>query len=86
MLKFIKDYLFSWFDWLNEEFDNFDLRDSMEEPRLEIQIFKDAREEYRWRLVSTGNHKILASSSESYKTKQGLNKTLDLIKKEFPRE
>ena len=40
--------------------------------RYKIQVYRDKRKEFRWRLVDNRNHKIIDSSSEGYKRRGGL--------------
>ena len=48
--------------------------------KLRLEVYKDKKNEYRWRLIGA-NNKIVAVSSESYKTKYGLTKTIRNIRK-----
>jgi uncharacterized protein YegP (UPF0339 family) len=43
-----------------------------------LQIFKDKKDEFRWRLRAA-NNKIIAEGAEGYKKKQGLEKSLFLV-------
>jgi uncharacterized protein YegP (UPF0339 family) len=43
-----------------------------------IEIYKDKRNEYRWRLKAA-NHKIIAESGEGYKRLEGLEKSFNLV-------
>ena len=47
----------------------------------EFQIYKDNRNEYRWRLRA-GNHEIIATSGEGYKAKANCQHGIDLIKRD----
>ena len=51
--------------------------------RIRIEVYKDKKGEHRWRVTSIGNGKILATSSEGYKSRQSLNKTLNLLRDQF---
>ena len=44
-----------------------------------FQIYKDRREEWRWRLVSGGG-KIIATSGESYKSKKLCVAAIEIVK------
>jgi uncharacterized protein YegP (UPF0339 family) len=46
-------------------------------------IYKDAREEYRWRLRAN-NNEIVADSSEGYKNKSDCQRGIDIVKRESP--
>lgn len=45
-----------------------------------FEIYNDAKGEFRWRLKA-GNHEIVATGGEGYKTKQGCQKGIDSVKK-----
>jgi UPF0339 protein NMB1088 len=44
-----------------------------------FEIYKDARGEFRWRLKA-GNHQSIATSGESYTTKQSCQHAIGVIK------
>ncbi|EXI61915.1 hypothetical protein MHD_00505 [Mannheimia granulomatis] len=44
-----------------------------------FEIYKDAKEEFRWRLKA-GNHEVIATS-QAYTTKQGCQKGIEAVKK-----
>jgi uncharacterized protein YegP (UPF0339 family) len=46
-------------------------------------IYRDSRDEYRWRLRDN-NHEIIAVSGESYVTKYGAERAVDNVKAEIP--
>ena len=46
-------------------------------------IYKDAKNEFRWRL-SGGNGKILADSGEGYHNKADCRHAIDLIRQDAP--
>ena len=50
-----------------------------EERGLSFEVYKDTKEEFRWRLKA-GNGKIIAVSSEGYKAKADCEKGIDLVK------
>lgn len=45
---------------------------------MKLEIYKDKKNEWRWRLKAR-NGRIVATCSEGYKTKQGLENTLGSI-------
>ena len=45
-------------------------------------IYKDRRNNYRWRLCSASN-RVLADSAEGFKSKSACRREIDFIKKEF---
>ncbi|EPY99869.1 YegP family protein [Mannheimia haemolytica] len=47
-----------------------------------FEIYKDAKEEFRWRLKA-GNHEVIATS-QAYTTKQGCQKGIEAVKKVTP--
>lgn len=49
-------------------------------PRLRFEIIRDARSGFRWRLQSA-NGRIVADSSESYKTKTACLAGIDLVQR-----
>lgn len=48
-----------------------------------FEIYKDKKGEWRWRFKAA-NHKIIATSSEGYSTKQACRHSIDLIKRDGP--
>jgi uncharacterized protein YegP (UPF0339 family) len=49
-----------------------------EERGLTFEVYKDAKEEFRWRLKA-GNGKVIAVSGEGYKAKTDCQKGIELI-------
>jgi uncharacterized protein len=49
-----------------------------EERGLTFEVYKDAKEEFRWRLKA-GNGKVVAVSGEGYKAKNDCQKGIELI-------
>ena len=49
----------------------------------QFQIYKDAKNEYRWRLKAD-NYKIVADSAEGYTTKQSCEAGIEIVKKQAP--
>jgi uncharacterized protein YegP (UPF0339 family) len=49
----------------------------------QFQIYKDAKNEYRWRLKAD-NYKIVADSAEGYTTKQNCEAGMEIVKKQAP--
>lgn len=47
-----------------------------------IEVYTDKKGEFRWKLKSA-NHKILAEGGEGFKTRQGLEKSLNNIRDIF---
>lgn len=45
-----------------------------------FEIYKDARNEFRWRLKA-GNHQIIATGGEGYSSKQACQKRIEAVKK-----
>ncbi|MFD0965453.1 YegP family protein [Seminibacterium arietis] len=45
-----------------------------------FEIYKDARNEFRWRLKA-GNHQIIATGGEGYSSKQACQKGIEAVKK-----
>ncbi|HJZ94536.1 MAG TPA: DUF1508 domain-containing protein [Gemmataceae bacterium] len=50
-----------------------------DEKGLTFELYKDAKEEFRWRLKAA-NGKVIAASSEGYKAKADCEHAIDLIK------
>ena len=46
----------------------------------EFEIYKDADQEFRWRLRASGNNKVIADSGEGYTTKDNCQDGVDLVK------
>jgi uncharacterized protein YegP (UPF0339 family) len=46
---------------------------------MKFHVYKDRRNEYRWRLIAA-NGKILADSAEGYTTKQSCKDGIELVK------
>ena len=46
---------------------------------MKYQLYKDSRQEYRWRLKAD-NGKIIADSGEGYKAKSDAQHGIDLVK------
>jgi uncharacterized protein YegP (UPF0339 family) len=44
-----------------------------------IEIYKDKNLEYRWKLKSYRNKKVMADSGEGYKTLQGCKKAVNSV-------
>ena len=44
-----------------------------------FEMYRDARDEWRWRLKA-GNHEVIAVSSEGYASKQSCSHSIDLVK------
>ena len=44
-----------------------------------FEMYRDTRNEWRWRLKA-GNHEIIAVSSEGYASKQSCSPSIDLVK------
>jgi len=44
-----------------------------------FEMYRDARNEWRWRLKA-GNHEVIAVSSEGYTSKQSCSHSIDLVK------
>ena len=44
-----------------------------------FEMYRDARNEWRWRLKAS-NHEIIAVSSEGYASKQSCSHSIDLVK------
>jgi uncharacterized protein YegP (UPF0339 family) len=58
----------------------------MTKVNIKIEIYKDKSKdggEWRWRLLSTSNGNILATSGEGYKNKKDMIKTLDVLQFDF---
>lgn len=51
----------------------------MTKPRLKFEIYQDHTGEYRWRLRSNSNHKILADSGEGYQNKGDCTDAITLV-------
>jgi uncharacterized protein YegP (UPF0339 family) len=51
------------------------------EPRFEL--YRDAADEWRWRLV-VANGNIIADSGEGYKSKQGAKRGIESVKTNVP--
>jgi len=51
------------------------------EPRFEI--YRDNANEWRWRLVAANGH-IIAASGEGYRSKQGVKRGIQSVKKSAP--
>jgi len=52
------------------------------ETPFRLQIYQDAKKEYRWRLVAS-NGRIICVASEGYKTKQGVVTALRLARRKI---
>lgn len=48
-----------------------------------FEIFQDANDEWRWRLVAT-NGNIIADSGEGYASKQGVERGIQSVKRSVP--
>ncbi|MBW3598732.1 MAG: DUF1508 domain-containing protein [Planctomycetes bacterium] len=48
-----------------------------------FQIFKDAADEYRWRLRAN-NNQIVATSGEGYKAKADCQRGIEIVQNEGP--
>jgi len=48
-------------------------------------VYKDRAGEWRWRLRATGNHKIIADSAESYKSKEGAEEAAARVQRDAPK-
>jgi uncharacterized protein len=53
-------------------------RIAADERGLTFEVYKDAREEFRWRLKA-GNGKIIAVSGEGYRAKADCHKAIEMI-------
>lgn len=51
------------------------------EPRFEI--YRDNANEWRWRLIAANGH-IIAASGEGYRSKQGVERGIESVKKSVP--
>ncbi|HKL29463.1 MAG TPA: HVO_2922 family protein [Natrialbaceae archaeon] len=51
------------------------------EPRFEV--YRDNANEWRWRLVAANGH-IIAASGEGYRSKQGVKRGIESVKKSAP--
>ena len=49
---------------------------------MKLEIYKDAKKEYRWRLKG-GNGEKMATGNEGYKSKQGVEKAIQTIGEYF---
>lgn len=49
-----------------------------------FNVFKDARGEWRWRLTSEGNNKIIADNSQGYNSLDDCLHGIDLVKAQAP--
>ncbi len=49
-----------------------------------FEIYKDKAGEWRWRLKSSGNYKIIASSAEGYENKVDCEYGVNLVQKQAP--
>lgn len=47
---------------------------------MTVDLFRDSRNEWRWRIRADGNHKELAVSSESYIHRQDCIHAIQLLK------
>lgn len=48
-------------------------------------VYRDAAGEWRWRLRSSGNRKIIADSAESYVSKGGAEDAAARVKRDAPK-
>lgn len=49
-----------------------------------FQVYKDQKGEYRWRLLSSGNNRIIADSGEGYSTLSNCEDGIKLVKQQAP--
>lgn len=56
-----------------------------ERPFPSFLIYKDARNEYRWRYQAS-NHKVIADSGEGYKTKKDCERGIKLVQASSSKE
>ena len=47
---------------------------------MKFHVYKDRRNEYRWRLIAA-NGKVIADSGEGYSSKQSCKDGIELVKK-----
>ncbi len=47
-----------------------------------FHVYKDAKGEYRWRLRSSGNNKVIADSGEGYSTLANCEDGIKLVKQQ----
>lgn len=50
----------------------------MKSPRFDV--YQDRKGEWRWRLLA-GNGRTVADSGEGYKTKQGVQRAIDMVRR-----
>ena len=50
----------------------------------QFEIYKDDSGDWRWRLKSSGNYKIIADSAEGYESKEDCEHGLNLVKQQAP--
>jgi len=51
-------------------------------PKFKAEVYQDAKEEWRWRIVSTANGKSVGCSGEGY---HNYNDCYDILKKQIKR-
>ncbi len=49
-----------------------------------FHVYKDAKGEWRWRLRSTGNNKVIADSGEGYAELASCEQGIELVKAQAP--
>ncbi|GGL44623.1 hypothetical protein GCM10009037_30040 [Halarchaeum grantii] len=52
-------------------------------PNATFELYRDAADEWRWRLVAT-NGNIIADSGEGYRSKQGAERGIASVKRTAP--
>jgi uncharacterized protein len=50
---------------------------------VKFELYKDAKSEFRWRLIAT-NGQTIATSGEGYKTKESAKAGIESVKKNAP--
>ena len=48
-----------------------------------FEVFRDSADEWRWRLVAS-NGNIIADSGEGYRSKQGVERGIESVKRNAP--
>lgn len=68
-----------WFDRFWQEVEKFMTGEKTGSTQLRFRIYKDSRNQFRWRLLAR-NRKVIADSGESYKEKRNCMKAINLIR------
>jgi uncharacterized protein YegP (UPF0339 family) len=50
----------------------------------QFEVYQDDSGDWRWRLKSAGNYKVIADSAEGYESKDDCEHGLKLVKKQAP--